>query len=208
MDNSKPIQNKNELRVFLSSTFRDMAHERDYLLTKIFPKVKRLARARGVEFTAVDLRWGVTEEEAKQGLVVKICLEEINRCKPFFLGFLGERYGWVPSSDDIDQYEQLSQHFPIVKASLDERLSVTEMEIRHGVLEAENKVEAVFYQRNRKLTEKLAKEQHNQFFESDDKTLHKLEKLKAKILASEHPVREYEDLNNFGTQVFEDVTYP
>ena len=60
---------RNELRVFLSSTFRDMTHERDYLNKTVFPDIKRIARERRVEFTAVDLRWGVTEEEARSNTI-------------------------------------------------------------------------------------------------------------------------------------------
>ena len=43
----------------------------------------------------VDLRWGVTEEEAEQGKVIEICLDEIENCKPFF-GILGNRYDGHP----------------------------------------------------------------------------------------------------------------
>ena len=79
---------RNVIRVFLSSTFRDMAKEREYLNKVIFPEVRQATRERGVEFSAIDLRWGVTEDEANQGDVITICLEEIDRCKPFFMGFL------------------------------------------------------------------------------------------------------------------------
>lgn len=58
-----------EIRVFLSSTFRDMQHERDYLIKNIFPQTRQACRERLVEFTEVDLRWGVTREEAEQGKI-------------------------------------------------------------------------------------------------------------------------------------------
>ena len=49
--------------------------------------------ARQVGFTEIDLRWGVTEEESKNGATVEICLKEIDRCRdfpPFFIDFLGK----------------------------------------------------------------------------------------------------------------------
>jgi hypothetical protein len=49
----------------------------------------------------VNLRWGITEEQARRGDVLPICLGEIDRCRPFFLCLLGERYGWVPGPDRI-----------------------------------------------------------------------------------------------------------
>ena len=51
-----------------------------------------------MELVDVDLRWGITEEEAHQGKVLPICLAEIDRARPFFMGLLGERYGWVPAA--------------------------------------------------------------------------------------------------------------
>ena len=44
------------------------------------------------------MRWGVTDEAAAEGKVLPICLEEIKRCRPYFISLLGERYGWAPQS--------------------------------------------------------------------------------------------------------------
>ena len=44
----------------------------------------------------VDLRWGVTDEQKAEGAVLPICLAEIELSRPYFIGLLGERYGWVP----------------------------------------------------------------------------------------------------------------
>jgi hypothetical protein len=84
------------VRVFISSTFRDMHAEREVLIKHVFPQLRKLCEERGVAFTEVDLRWGITEEQAERGEVLPICLAEIDRCRPFFIGLLGERYGWVP----------------------------------------------------------------------------------------------------------------
>ena len=41
------------IRVFLSSTFRDFGEERDLLVRKVFPELKRLCRERQVELVEV-----------------------------------------------------------------------------------------------------------------------------------------------------------
>lgn len=41
----------NELRVFISSTFRDLQEEREHLIKKIFPEIRALCRDRGIRFT-------------------------------------------------------------------------------------------------------------------------------------------------------------
>ena len=70
------------LRVFLSSTFQDLQAEREYLIKHVFPELRQLCRERGVEFTEIDLRWGIPEKESKQGRVLRLCLDEIDRCRP------------------------------------------------------------------------------------------------------------------------------
>jgi len=49
------------VRVFISSTFRDMMQERDLLVKKVFPDLRRLCAKRFVTFVEVDLRVGCTE---------------------------------------------------------------------------------------------------------------------------------------------------
>src|SRR5262245_34781912 len=55
------------VRVFLSSTFLDMQRERDVLVRKAFPALRAHFRPRGVELLEVDLRWGITQEQAESG---------------------------------------------------------------------------------------------------------------------------------------------
>jgi hypothetical protein len=85
----KPIDRV--IRVFVSSTFADMHAEREELVKRVFPELRKLCEARGVTWGEVDLRWGIPDE--RQGEVLPICLEEIHRCRPYFIGILGERLG-------------------------------------------------------------------------------------------------------------------
>jgi hypothetical protein len=131
-----------EIRVFLSSTFRDMDAERHYLVTRVFPEIRQICYQRMINFSEIDLRWGITEEAAHNGRTVQICLEEIERCRslgipPFFIGFLGERYGWVPQADDLAAYWQQSpdqRYAGLIRDALKENISVTELEIRFAFL--------------------------------------------------------------------------
>src|SRR6266852_676334 len=116
------------IRVFISSTFRDMHAERDHLVTVIFPQLRRLCESRGVTWGEVDLRWGVTDEARAEGNVLPLCLAEIERCRPYFIGLLGERYGWVPEEippELLEAQPWLNEH---------RKQSVTALEILHGVL--------------------------------------------------------------------------
>ena len=139
------------VRLFISSTFRDFGEERDLLVRKVFPELRRKCRERQVELVDVDLRWGITEAEAQQGKVLPICLAEIDRARPFFMGLLGERYGWVPSPEHFDLSLLLEQ--PWLKEHRGGK-SVTELEILHGVLNNPKMVgRAFFYFRDPKWSE-------------------------------------------------------
>jgi WD40 repeat protein len=89
------------IRVFVSSTFRDMHAERDHLTRKVFPRLLSECMRRGADFVAIDLRWGITQEESAKGLSPSLCLREIDRCRPFFISLLGDRYGWISLPEEI-----------------------------------------------------------------------------------------------------------
>ena len=167
-----------QLRVFVSSTFNDMRAERSLMVGKIFPMVAAYCHLRQIEFVGVDLRWGVSEEQSKRGQTVQICMDEIDRCRPLFIGMIGERYGWIPQGSPV---------------------SVTEKEILYGALNAPEGTEAFFYLRDKSLTESLIGSA-----ESDAEEL--LNDLKARIRAGSYPVMDgYRDLESFGEQVYRDL---
>ncbi len=116
------------IRVFISSTFRDMQAEREELVKRVFPELRRRCEERGVAWSEVDLRWGVTDEEKAEGAVLPICLAEIERSRPYFIGLIGDRYGWIPDEIDVDLRTRESWLDGVTGRS------VTELEILHGVL--------------------------------------------------------------------------
>jgi len=127
------------LRVFVSSTFRDMQAEREELVKRVFPELRNLCERRAVTWGEVDLRWGVPDEQKAEGRVLPICLAEIHNCRPYFLGILGERYGWVP--DEL--HPELLQSEPWLRQHAGR--SVTELEILHGVLNNSAMAEHAFF---------------------------------------------------------------
>jgi tetratricopeptide (TPR) repeat protein len=207
------------VRVFVSSTFRDMEAERDELVKRAFPQLRKLCESRGVTWSEVDLRWGITEEQSQRGEVLCICLAEIQRCRPYFIGLLGERYGWVP--DRVP--EELIEQEPWLGAHLDH--SVTELEILHGVLNDPRMADrSLFYFRDRGYIDSLPLEQRADHLETTTaeeierlgakeaarrarERRDKLSALKDQIRATGLPVREnYADPRALGQYVLEDLT--
>lgn len=126
--------------IFISSTFNDMHAERDYLVKKVFPQLSAWCEERRLRLVDIDLRWGVSEADATENKrVVQVCLNRIDECRPFFLCFLGQRRGWIPSDNDVS--DETKTRFPKLIESKEQesvylgKNSVTEMEILHALID-------------------------------------------------------------------------
>jgi len=176
MDTTEPKRDDRQIRVFISSTFKDMQDERDYLVKNIFPQLRKLCESRAVTWTEVDLRWGITEAESSEGKVLPLCLAEIERCRPYFIGLLGERYGWVPAKypeNLIREQSWLKEHL---------HHSVTELEIIHGVLKSPKMLDrSLFYFRDPKYLGNVPKEKKADFAAESVDHAEKLSLLKQRI---------------------------
>lgn len=98
------------IRVFISSTFSDMKHERNALQDEVFPQLEQLCVKQGFQFQAIDLRWGVSTEAGLDHRTMRICFDELRRAqeispRPNFLILLGDRYGWRPLPEEISVEE-------------------------------------------------------------------------------------------------------
>jgi len=196
-------KSQRNIRVFISSTFRDMFAEREELVKFTFPELRKRCRERHVEFTDVDLRWGITDEQKAEGKVLPICLAEIERCQPYFVGILGERYGWVPEEIDeelVKTQKWLEEH---------RKKSVTELEMIHGVLQDPSmKKLAYFYFRDQVKSEEIEEELKKQpdYVPEPESSKKKLDSLKQRIEESGYSVyKNYPDVKALGHRVLEDL---
>lgn len=121
------MSDRTELCLFLSSTFLDMMPEREYLVKHLLPELRQICRERGVILTEIDLRWGITERQARRGKIVSVCLEEILRRRPLILAFVGDRYGWCPAPADLNDAPFLDR-YPWIGKGVNEGKSLVELE--------------------------------------------------------------------------------
>ncbi|XP_048867446.1 telomerase protein component 1 [Brienomyrus brachyistius] len=165
------------VRVFVSSTFRDMHSERDVLVRSVFPELRRRAAPYGLWVHEVDLRWGVTEEEASRA--AELCLAEVCRSQ-LLLGILGERYGVVPprpALPDLPQYHWLESSPP--------GLSITEMEIRQFEALHSDSAQArmLFYFRSPHISKSVPVAWRAEFAAESSEAESKMSDLKSRILS-------------------------
>lgn len=194
-----------DLRVFISSTFRDLQEEREHLVKKIFPEIRALCRARGITFTEVDLRWGLTDEDVVLGQVIRTCLEEIDRCRPYFIGITGERYGHVPDLLEYYKDADLLRRYPWIQNAAMEGSSIIDLEFRHAALNDPTTISGTgndggwnggtrfFFRRSRRA----------QLSAVDDAEAARLAVLQQRVRDSGLPVEEFRDPGSLGEAVYE-----
>lgn len=168
-----------------------MQEERDYLISKVFPVLKEVASRRNVTVIPIDLRWGITDQEARSGQVIPICLQEIDNSHPFFIGLLGDRYGWCPTYEEMIQNQSLADTYPFVLDDAKNGLSITEIEMQYGVLRHKETINAYFY---------LKEERHVKDSEKE-----KLHALKGSVIQDgRYPVANYSSIEALGKLIHDD----
>ena len=168
------------VRVFISSTFRDMHGERDLLTRFVFPELRARAHARNIQVYEVDLRWGVTESDARSHRALEICLDEISHSQ-YFIGLLGQRYGWVQDEywcPDTPEYDWLRE-YPAGR-------SITEIEMHHAALCDPEKVsgKAFFYFRHPSVIQHIPQSVRADFESESHESAQKIDSLKSQIRTS------------------------
>ncbi len=193
------------VKVFISSTFRDFQKERDELVKKTFPALRDFCANRNIVFVDVDLRWGITESQAEAGEILPICFAEIDNCRPYFVGLLGERYGWVPRhvpENLIQQQPWLSDHGD---------RSITELEILYGaVRNGADTGRRFFYFRSPAYRRSLRPENQGDYGSEDAGSAGKLARLKDLIKEEAERgtlelVESYLDPEQLAELVFQDL---
>ena len=99
---------KNQLIVFASSTFTDTHLERNILLEKIIPVVQAAARAKGIFLSAVDMRYGVKDENTVDHQTWIACAKQIEvtfeeSAGLCFISFQSMKYGYRPVPKYVPQ---------------------------------------------------------------------------------------------------------
>lgn len=177
-----------KIKVFVSSTFKDMEDERNHL-TKVIKRAQSYAAWRNVELIAVDLRWGITDEDSRNGRVIPICLREIDDARPFFIGIVGNRYGWRPTLEDIQLFPHICDSFPQVEKYIQSNMSITEMEMRYGALDSVDAPKAVFFYKDNFTPECT---RHQELLDT--------------IKASPYPVTSYSSPEDLGDKIYKSLT--
>lgn len=169
-----------------------MHAERDYFIKEVFPELKNWGKKHKIQITYVDLRCE-NIQESENNSAVGTSLKYIDKSRPFFLCFIGQRIGWIPDfENDID--EETKYKYPSIKKLMDNK-SITEIEIEHSLFNPlsqrinENEIKEcsqtkhnLFFFRENNYVKYLNKSQKFIYTNENEKINEKLEKIKEKII--------------------------
>ncbi|KAL5009468.1 hypothetical protein ScPMuIL_011773 [Solemya velum] len=177
------------VRLFVSSTFKDMWAEREYLAKRVFPELREWCEMRKLRLVECDLRWGVPKD-ADTNQTLSACLSEIDRCKedngiPYLLTLLGERYGWVPDAEVVP--DDIKSRYKWIPG-----MSVTSLEIFTGGYWDRNP-KALYLLRSPEILKQIKDSTERALFEEEDiRSQESLKILKGKLLENyREQVKEY-----------------
>ena len=182
-----------------------MHAERDQLVTVVVPELRERVARLGLELFDVDLRWGVpkTDVDGELANPWDYCKKWIERVQPFFVCMLGQRYGHTTDAGEIMDVHDRARFAG---------MSITEMEVRHAVLDGRLRRRSFFYFRTTRVPDDAPSDVYREFVDPLDQE--RLERLKSEIRRSSRPVREYDcrwtgagfdGLDAFGEAVLEDI---
>ena len=178
----------NTYKIFISSTFKDMDFERDVIRNLVIPQLNHTYAKYNLDFHVIDLRYGINtsgmSEKVASQKVLNMCINTIEASEPFFISFVGNRYGWIPDIKEWkDFYNQLDEYQQNILKNSDE-ISITEMEILYAEAFSKNhdaNFNCLFFMRTEESLQTLSNDAYSDFVETDEGQKRKLALLKNKI---------------------------
>ncbi|XP_004675799.1 PREDICTED: tetratricopeptide repeat protein GNN-like [Condylura cristata] len=223
----KPIQ------PYICWTLNDCQKERDFLDSNIFPQLNTVCSSRGTYFRAVDLRWPglkthvpflssrFRQHACLHSQHLKLCLDYVNSCFPFFICVLGHTYGdfcadYSPitfsKATDLSSLSIIEQNLYVAATNgypwvlENPSCSLVEFEIIQAAFLNESQFQYFYFRAGATLPKTLDNKEArlpSGSLTSDEEKV-KIEKLKTRIMSKGLPVRFYKDLSELGELVFKD----
>jgi len=199
-------QSGRTIRVYVSSTYRDIHAERDYLHKIVFPELRERMAALNLNLVVTDPLWGVAEDKDD----IELAFKEIEQ-STYFIGILGECYGVIPDTipeNTLVQYPWLKDY---------PGHSLPALEILHALHTPNFSNHCLFYFRDPKIVSEIPEARRSGYVAKDHEETLKVKELKDKIRASgcltqenypcqwDDQKRCFVELESFGQRVVDDL---
>lgn len=131
--------------LYVSSTDRDMAGERELLHRQVLPALQQAAREYGTCVDLCDLRRShqrkTDSDRQYTDRLLSVCLDELGRCSPYMIVLVGQRYGQF--LEPLQMQTITSQRTELSLPTED--LSLTALEVYWGALLQKDRQDKVLF---------------------------------------------------------------
>ncbi|XP_048212963.1 putative tetratricopeptide repeat protein 41 [Perognathus longimembris pacificus] len=228
------LKHRKPICPYICSTMNDFQEERDFLATNVFPQLNELCNSRGTYFKAVDLRWSAVKSlkpfpdnlfrqySCLHSQHLKLCLDYVNSCFPFFICLLGQTYGeflpdYTPflfskatdlaslSREEQNLYVAAKNGYPWVLET--PNCSLIEFEIIQAAFRKQSQFQYFYFRTGTRILKSFEEEEEEPLVSGslvDEEEKLKIGKLKAKIISKGLHVRFYKELHELGELVLKD----
>lgn len=129
------------IKIFLSSTFREMAYERDEIAKTVVPFARKLAKEYKEYIEICDLRWGIDSDSIIN--TIKCCLKKIDPETDSVIAIIGNDIGTtVPITDELRELLKTFEIDSYVEAN---DISITQLELEYGIFCKSNPIGRCYY---------------------------------------------------------------
>lgn len=129
MSNISFIMVGEHISLRINSTFYDMFGEYLLFIREVFPEVRDYCLKYGIELTYDDVAYSVPEDAFDKEIILQD-FRCIDADRTLFICFRGQRTGWIPSPDDVDQLTV--NEYPEIVEFIG-NVPITELAIMHAL---------------------------------------------------------------------------
>ncbi|KAL3853010.1 hypothetical protein ACJMK2_016596 [Sinanodonta woodiana] len=224
---SEKFQLRKQIRPYVTSTSEDFEEERNFLSENIFPVLDQQCQLRGCAFSPINVQWQPGDNVTLTGQLLRLNLDCISKCSPFFICLLGQTYGPFRSADSLQKdvsslpsdADWLDRNY-IVAASAGyswilhesrQNCSITELEIIQAAFLSDNRYCYFYYRQPEHLDAKLEGKSKDErdtlmktFLPSSEDGDFKIRDLKQRIVKKGISVKYFRTLEELGDHVLKD----
>ncbi|KAK3585947.1 hypothetical protein CHS0354_038489 [Potamilus streckersoni] len=226
---SEKFQLRNPIRPYVTSTSEDFEEERNFLSENIFPVLNQQCQLRGCAFSPTDVQWQPGDKVTLTGQLLRLNLDCISKCSPFFICLLGQTYGPFRSADspklqkDVISFpsdaDWLDRNYTVAASAgyswilhdSRQNCSITELEIIQAAFLSDNRYCYFYYRQPEHLDAKLeglSNEERDilmkKFLPSSEDGDFKIRDLKQRIVKKGISVKYFRTLEELGDHVLKD----